>query len=275
MMSYPVFPELPRYFVDALGIRTAYYVAGVPNDHPVLLLHGMSTSADSFRETMHQLAADHWLIAPDIPGFGYSRHTRPYTMPHLVEWLAAFQHALNLPSLALIGHSFGSIVATSFTLSYPQEVTRLLLLAPALLSAATYPTIIKKLGISLGLIDLGTAVSQSRVWLNRQIRVPFYDPDKQDPSLWDRRLRDYQLARASADVLKMLALYDMRPFLPQLTHPTCIVFGVNDPVVPPADGSKLVTMLPDARLHELQECGHAPMLEQQDAFQAIAHAFLG
>lgn len=274
-MPYAPSPELPRYFVDALGIRTGYYLAGSPNGRPLLLLHGMSTSADSFRETMHALADEHWLIAPDIPGFGYSRHTRPYTMEHLVEWLAALQHALDLPPLRLLGHSFGSTVATSFALSYPQEVERLLLLAPALLSAGSYPEIIKKLGISLGLIDLGTAVSQSRLWLTRQIRVPFYDPDKQDPSLWQRRLQDYQLSRASADVLKMLAFYEVRPLLPQLTQPVCIVFGDNDPVVPPDDGEKLLALLPQAQLHRLPECGHAPMLEQQEVFQALARAFLG
>ncbi|MBE2201594.1 MAG: alpha/beta hydrolase [Anaerolinea sp.] len=273
-MRYAAYPEHPRYFVDALGVRTGYYAAGAPNGRPALLLHGMSTSADSFRETMHALAAEHWLIAPDIPGFGYSQHTRPYTMNHLVEWLAALQHALDLPPLLLVGHSFGSTIATSFTLSYPQQVTRLLLLAPALLSAAAYPDVMKKLGVSLGLIDLGTAVSQSRAWLNRQIRAPFYDPDKQDPSLWQRRLHDYQLARASADVLKMLAFYDAPPLLPQLTHPVCIVFGDNDPVVPPADGDKLLALLPQAQLHRLPQCGHAPMLEQQEAFQTIAREFL-
>lgn len=64
MSNYP-YPELPRYEVDALGIHTSYYAVGEPNGRPVILLHGMSTSADSFRETMYELANDFWLIAPD------------------------------------------------------------------------------------------------------------------------------------------------------------------------------------------------------------------
>src|SRR5688500_4543482 len=98
---------LTRQGVDALGIGTNYYTAGTPNGRPVVLLHGMSTSADSFREVMKGLAADHWLIAPDLPGFGYSENTEPYTIPHLVEWLAAFIEALGLPPVVLLGHSFG------------------------------------------------------------------------------------------------------------------------------------------------------------------------
>ena len=78
MPNYP-YPELPRTFVDALGIRTAYYAAGAAGGRPVVFLHGMSTSADSFRESMHELAGTFWLLAPDIPGFGHSDNTDPYT----------------------------------------------------------------------------------------------------------------------------------------------------------------------------------------------------
>jgi pimeloyl-ACP methyl ester carboxylesterase len=268
------YPELPRYEVDALGVQTSYYMAGQPDGRPILLLHGMSTSADSFRETMGELAADHWLIAPDIPGFGYSEQTEPYTIPHLVEWLAAFQHALDLPPAALVGHSFGGVLATSFALAYPPDVTRLLLVAPAILSQEAYPELLKKVGISLGLVDLGSAVSQSRLVVQRQIRAAFYAPDRLPVSLWERRLRDYERARASADVLKATAFHDLRPSLSQLYQPTALVWGENDPVVPATDAEKLAKLLPDTRLRLLAECGHAPMLEQPEQFVAIARDFL-
>jgi len=91
----PLFPEVPRYTVDALGIHTSYLMLGDRNSEPLILLHGMSTAADSFRETIVGLADEFWLLAPDIPGFGYSDNTRPYTYAHLVEWLASFSIALS------------------------------------------------------------------------------------------------------------------------------------------------------------------------------------
>jgi pimeloyl-ACP methyl ester carboxylesterase len=273
MPNYP-YPELPRHVVDAHGIQTSYYLSGKPNGRPVIMLHGMSTSADSFRETMHELGEEMWLIAPDIPGFGYSDNTNPYTFPHLVEWLAAFQDVLELPSSALIGHSFGGTLATTFALAYPEDVTELLLVAPALLAAANFPEFAKKVGVSLGLIDLGSAVSQSKIWVKRQIKSPFYDADTQDDSVWDRRLRDYDLSRASADVLKASAFHDLRPQLNEVTHPVCIVWGENDPVVPATDGEQLREMFPNADLHTLAECGHVPVLEKQTEFQGIAKSFL-
>jgi pimeloyl-ACP methyl ester carboxylesterase len=273
MSNYP-YPELPQYFVDALGISTGYYMMGVPNGRPVILLHGMSTSADSFRENMHELANDLWLIAPDIPGFGYSENTVPYTVHHLVEWLAAFKDVLELPPVAMIGHSFGGLLATAYAVAYPEDVTRILMAAPALLNAESYPEFIKKVGISLGLVDLGSKISQSAAWVKRQIKTPFFNADLQDESVWERRLKDYELARASAGVLKAAAFHHVRADLPQLHHPIHLVWGENDPVVPPSDAQVLLGLLPNAEVTLLPECGHILVLEKQAEFQQIARQFL-
>lgn len=274
MPHYP-YPEMPRAFVNVLGIETAYYEMGTRNGRPILLLHGMSTSGDSFRETMHELADDFWLIAPDIPGFGYSDETSPYTMPHLVEWLAALRAALDLPPADLMGHSFGGTLAAEFALSYPDDVNRLFLVAPALLRAESYPHLVKKVGFALGMVDLGMTLSQSSVWVKRQIKAPFYDPEKQDESVWARRLKDYELARASTDVIKATAFNHMRSRLGQLQQPVCLVWGADDPVVPVADAGQLVELLPNVtQVHKLAECGHAPILEQQEQVQALARQFL-
>lgn len=275
MPNYP-YDELPHCFVDALGIRTGYYSVGEPNGRPVIMLHGMSTSADSFREALHELAGEMWLIAPDIPGFGYSDMARPYTMTHLVEWLAAFVMALDLPPAALVGHSFGGTLAGSYAAAYPHDTTRLLLVAPALLRGESYPDWLKKIGFGLHLVELGSVASQSKVWLKRQIRTPFYDPERQDESVWERRLQDYALSRASANVLRATAFYQTRPFLNQITHPTCLLWGEDDAVVPVRECDTLADLLPNVQeIHKLPQCGHVLPLEHQEAFQAIMRRFLG
>ncbi len=269
-----VFPEVPRFTLDALGVHTSYLMLGEGNSDPVILLHGMSTAADSFRETMYGLAGEFWLLAPDIPGFGFSANNRPYTVTHLVEWLAGFRMALDLAPGALIGHSFGGVLAVAYALAYPEDVTRLLLAAPSILSNKSYPEFLKRAAFSLRLVDLGSAISQSPLWVKRQIKTPFYEPDRQDESVWQRRLQDYALARASASVLKASAFLDLRPALNQLTQPVCLVWGENDPVVPPEDARKLQAMLPEAEVHILPECGHVSILEQPALFQSIAREFL-
>ena len=83
-MADVMFPQFDPQFVDALGVQTAYYVAGKENGRPIILLHGMTASADNYREIMHHFADDQWLIAPDIPGFGESATTEPYRMPRIL-----------------------------------------------------------------------------------------------------------------------------------------------------------------------------------------------
>jgi len=271
--------ELHRYTIDALGIETNYYEVGRPIVDPVetnglrqaqalppekqtvLLLHGMTSSGDAYRELMVALADDYHLIAPDIPGFGFTESTTPFTMDHLVEWVAAFIDALELSPCYLVGHSFGGVLATHFTLAYPEDVVRLVLIAPALLSGQKIPDVIVKAGISLGLIDLGTTISQSRMVVAYQVKSGFFQPEQQPDTVWPRRIRDYENARASAHVVKAIGLESPVDFS-QLVHPVCLIWGEEDPVVPVADGEALVDLLANAELHRLPECGHVPVQEK-------------
>lgn len=264
---------LLRQEVEALGIGTSYYTAGTPNGRPVVLLHGMSTSADSFRELMNALADRYWLIAPDIPGFGYSENTAPYTIPHLVEWLADFMEGLRLPPAVLLGHSFGGILTTSYALVYPEEVASLVLVAPAVLVAGNYPEWLRKMGKALGLMEVG--IKLSRVFLQRQIRVPFYDASQQPDGIWQRRLADYELSRASAAAMNAAAAYDIRARLKEIKQDSLVIWGENDPVLPAADAATVAKLMPNARLHMVAQCGHLPVLEQVDEVQELIRGFLG
>lgn len=268
------YPELPRFTIDALGIQTSYYCSGREHHPPLLLLHGMSTSGDNFRELMHELTDDYWLIAPDIPGFGYSDDTSPYTVSHLIEWLAAFCDGLNLSAPHLLGHSFGGVLASAYALAYPAGLSSLILLAPATLQVGYYPEWLRSFSKSpLSETVLKAGIAASRLLLKRKIRLPFYDPERFADSLWDRRTADYSRSRASAAVLRTLALFDLRPHLPTIQHPTYILWGENDPILNPADAYKLAHLMPAAHLQTLPACGHTPQVEQRQQVVAAIRQF--
>ncbi len=253
--------DLPRFTVEALGIETSYYEVGQGNGRSVLLLHGMTSSGDAYRELMIALADDYHLVAPDIPGFGFSEMTTPYTLDHLVEWVAAFIDALEISQCLVVGHSFGGVLATYFTMAYPEDVARLVLIAPALLSAQKVHDLVIKATISLGLVSLGTTISQSRLVVPYQVKSAFYQPEMQPETVWQRRIRDYENARATAVVFPALANGSVKN-LSKITHPTCLIWGEDDTVVPVADGVELAALLPNAELHRVAECGHVPVQEQ-------------
>ncbi|MFZ0544280.1 MAG: alpha/beta hydrolase [Candidatus Promineifilaceae bacterium] len=272
MTKNSIYPELPRIEVEALGIRTNCYVAGDEGKPAVILLHGMSTSADSFRELMSLLADDFRLIAPDIPGFGYSENTNPYTMEHLIEWLADLVETLELPSAHLLGHSFGGVLAMGQALSYPEKYDRLVLVAPAVLVASQYPDWLKKAGKNLRLVEAGIVFS--RVLLERQIRVPFFDASSMDETVWERRRTDYANSRASAAAMNAVAFYDVRPRLPEIKQPTFIIWGEDDPVVPHEHAEKIDKYIADSQIYKVSTCGHIPMLEREQEVAGIIREFL-
>ncbi len=268
-------PPLPRSTINALGIETSYYSAGDPQNETIVLLHGMSTSGDSFREIMHELAADYYLVAPDLPGFGYTEDTSPYILPHLVEWLAALVDALDLRPAHLVGHSFGGVVATGYSLSYPEDVQSQVLLAPALLVPQDFPgwmLQLSKYDFSQSVMEAG--ISASRLMLQRQIRAPFYDPERLDPEVWKRREADYARSRASGAAMRAVARHKLVAELPRLDRPNCLIWGAEDPVVDPAGAQALAGLLPKVEYHLLPECGHAPQLEQTDQTAQIVRRFL-
>jgi pimeloyl-ACP methyl ester carboxylesterase len=121
---------------------------------------------------------------------------------------------------------------------------------------------------------LEAGISASRLVLQRQIRAPFYDPERMDSTLWKRKEADYARSRASGAAMRAVALHKLIAELPRLDRPNCLIWGAEDPVVNPAGAQALAELLPDAEYHLLAECGHAPQLEQTGKTAQIVRQFL-
>lgn len=270
-------PDISTTTVTIGGLATNYYEAGQAKEEPFLLLHGMSASADTFREMMLDLAEDYHIIAPDIPGFGYSDNTRPYTFPHLTLWLKGLVDELAIGTAHIGGHSFGGALAVNYALDQPQDVQSLTLLAPSVLRPGKYPQWLRRFAQSrVSEWVLGLGVHASRLMLQRQMRAAFYDPSQFEDTLWTRRQRDYELARASASVLRASALHDMRADLYKIEQHSCIIWGNEDPVLEPHDAAVLNELMPQSRteLHMLSNCGHIPHIEKREQVVDIVRQFL-
>jgi len=264
--------EFPKRQVDALGIETNYYFAGPVGADPLLLLHGTSTSGDSFREFMHGLSESYYLVAPDIPGFGYSGDTEPYTLDHLVEWIASFIDQLEIGPVSLLGHSFGGILASAYALTYPEDVSKLLLFAPALLVSKKVPPLARSVGKSRRVAEAGIALS--RMLLERLIRIQFHEPERMEEGVWDRRRADYSRARASAAAISAVTTADLTPRLLEINKPTLVIWGREDPILAASQASQLEEIFATAQVQMLENCGHVPMIEQSEKVVKISLEFI-
>ena len=275
--EFPDCPPVNRYQTTALAVPTSYTMMGRPGQPTIVLLHGMSSSADSFRELMHELGHEYRLIAPDIPGFGHSGDMSPYTISHLVEWLAAFVVGLDLHRPIFLGHSFGGVVATAFAHRYPEYTQGLVLLAPALLAAARYPDWARNL-VNPRLVEAVTSASlaiSKRTVLPYQVRAPFYEPAAFPGHIFSRRTEDYMRARASAQVLSAVMTFDVMAILPEISTETQLIWGENDMVVLAENAPAIAELMPQVRSTELlPECGHVPATEKTGAVAAVVRQFM-
>src|SRR6266436_3309381 len=115
------------HIIEADGVRVFYRQAG-PVDAPVLLLlHGFPSSSHMFRELMPRLATHYRVVAPDLPGFGFTtvptERNYQYSFDSLATTAEAFVEALGLKRYALYVFDYGAPVGFRLAVAHPERVT--------------------------------------------------------------------------------------------------------------------------------------------------------
>ena len=113
--------------VEADGLRVFYRAAGDPDAPVVLLLHGFPASSFMFRELIPRLATEYRVIAPDLPGFGFTEVSAErkyvYSFDRLAATLNAFTQALKLRRYALYVFDYGAPTGFRLAMAHPDRVT--------------------------------------------------------------------------------------------------------------------------------------------------------
>jgi pimeloyl-ACP methyl ester carboxylesterase len=113
--------------VEADGVTVFYREAGRANSPVVLLLHGFPTSSFQFRELIPRLADRYRVIAPDLPGFGFTevpeQRRYKYSFDALATTVLAFTDTLQLKSYSLYVFDYGAPVGFRLASARPERVT--------------------------------------------------------------------------------------------------------------------------------------------------------
>jgi pimeloyl-ACP methyl ester carboxylesterase len=178
--------------VRAAGLHTSYLEAG--RGTPVLLLHGLGATNASLLPTIWDLARDHRVIAPDLPGFGESaKPIRSYHARFFARWLAAFLHQIGVERADLIGNSMGGRVAIEVGLQAPERVYGLGLLCPAVaFMRRGYHPIVRLLRPEFGVLPHRFG----RRTVTKQFLGLFADPSVIDPSMADVVVEEFSASTA-------------------------------------------------------------------------------
>ena len=273
-------PEMVR----AGGIDTFYLEAG--SGPPVILLHGLGATNASMLPPLWDLARDHRVLAPDLPGFGGSgKPIRSYDFPFFARWLADFMDAVDIDSAVLIGNSLGGRIALEAGLSIPKRVERMVLLcpSPAFLRGRQYVPLVKILRPELALVPMllthRAVVEAARSMFSQpdRLKSEWYD------SFADEFLRVFASPRGRVAFFSAARqVYLEEPSggqgfwdrLPGLKRPALFVWGEKDWLVPARFAHHIGQALPNCESVILKDCGHVPQYELPEQTNRLIRDFL-
>ncbi|WP_052481279.1 alpha/beta fold hydrolase [Gilvimarinus agarilyticus] len=288
----PVIPSLTAianagYVHEPIFNSRIYLVeAGVQHKDTVILVHGLGQNGyRDWRGVIPALAQHYHVLAMDLPGFGLSQKPEgrysPSQYARLLQWLIS---QTGQQRVFLVGHSLGGAVALRYAASFPDTLDRLVVVSVAgVLQRSAFLAHSSALPVSSGALPLTDQIPQSfkdiageqlRDWgkqlLSFAERLP--DPIKllrASDTAWSVLLGDQPNANAALALMGE----DFTLALGQISTPTLIVWGDQDPVAPPRTGVLLEGQLRHAERVVLSQTGHVPMAHR-DTFNPLLLEFL-
>ncbi|MFO0157923.1 MAG: alpha/beta fold hydrolase BchO, partial [bacterium] len=238
-------------FVNAGGLRWHVQVAG--SGPVVLLIHGTGAATHSWRGVLPLLAEHFTVVAPDLPGHGFSDiPSAPHlSLPGMAKATGQLLEELVLAPSLCVGHSAGAAIAARMCLDGRIAPAGLVSLNGALLPlrgfAGRFFSPAAKLLANLPLIpDLVAWRAKDRAAIERLMADT---GSRLDPSGIEFYRRLMASPRHVEATLGMMANWDLDAFvrdLPKLAVPLALVVGANDRTVPPRDAQRVRLLLPDA-----------------------------
>jgi len=282
-------------YIRADGVNI--YFKSVGSGPPLVVLHGGPGSDHTdFLPFLLPLARHNRLVFIDERGSGRSERlqdTKKYTLDYMVNDLHFVRKALRLKRFALLGHSFGGILAQAYAIRYPTALTRLILAGTAhsakifnadfrRIRNALSPGVRAKMSDyeSRGIFGADGRYVRGYETLCARILAPymyFRPPPPAEPqsyvSGWEV-LREMWVRRSDFHVDGNLKGLDFTSKLKSMTVPTLVVLGDHD-IVSVRSAEALRAALPDAKLTVLPDCGHMMYIDQAQRFNALVSDFIG
>lgn len=264
-------------FVEAAGLRWHVQEFGRPEAPTLLLLHGTGAATHSWRGLAPLLARDFFVIAPDLPGHGFTDPLPDATLslPGMARSVAALVEALGRPPALAAGHSAGAAVLARMCLDGS--------IAPRLLAAfngalAPLPGPANLLFPSMArLLFLNPFTPKIFAWTadrSAARRLIEGTGSRLDPEGVDLYRRLFARAGHVRGALGMMANWDLAGLhrtLPGLATRTLLIVGGDDRAILPDTAFALCDRLPDARVALIRGLGH---LAHEEAPERVAEVLL-
>jgi pimeloyl-ACP methyl ester carboxylesterase len=249
----------------------------------VVLVHGLASAWPVWFRNISELAAEHRVIAVDLPGFGGSDNFGGRVeIDHYVDALIRLLDRLEVQRVRMVGHSLGGIIAAQFAAQHPSRTEALVLVATGVSPRRWQVLLLRGLAASIVLLNRGRlplfGVAVRAAMAPAPLRRLLLRPMVRDPAAVSRELAVDMMTGAGNSpgataalkaALRAIRQQDLRA----VVCPTLIVGGACDRMAPAASLDHLAGVIVGARKEVMAEAGHHPMFERSEEFNALVCGF--
>ncbi len=280
-INYP----FPENFIKVKDYKIAYIDEG-DSENVLLFIHGLGSYLRAWDRNIPELKKYFRCIALDLPGYGKSsKQIHSGEVSFYTEVISDFLKALGFKNVSIVGHSMGGQIAAAFALDYSQQISNLILAAPAGFELFNDEDIeLLKKNVSPKII-----FNTSDLQISLSYILNFYKmPDEAESMILDRILiknDDEFINHCTIVSNSLFGLLKAPVFnrLKEITIPSLILYGLQDSLIP----NKLMhhtttkeiaeagaSQIKNSKLIFFDECGHFVQYEKPNQFNKALLTFL-
>jgi 2-hydroxy-6-oxonona-2,4-dienedioate hydrolase len=240
------------------GLR---YIESGTQGETLLLLHGLFGALSNFQGIINHFSSNYNVVVPLLPI--YEMPILQVSVMGLVDFTSKFVDYKGYSKVHLLGNSLGGHVALLYALAHPERIASITLTGSSGLFESAFGTAFPKRG--------------DYEYIKNKTAETFYNPSVASKELVDEVfdiVNDRNKAIRVVATAKSAVRHNLGDKLHKIKAPTLLIWGKQDTVTPPFVGEKFHELIGGSQLFFIDQCGHAPMMEKPEEFNAILDGFL-
>lgn len=283
------YPYVTKQVQISESVTIAYADVG-HGEHTLLFVHGLGSYLPAWQKNIATLQSSFRCIAIDLPGYGKSsRMGYSFSMSFFAEQIKSFIDQLSLKNVTLVGHSMGGQVGLTLALQHPEIIDKLVLIAPA--GFETFSEQEKAWFKQIYTPEFVAATPPAQIEKNFALNFHQSVFPEDARFMYEDRLRmraDEAIYQAYCQMIPQCVLgmlnEPVSENLPNIPHPTLILYGQGDLLIPnrllhtglttasvAREGQEKI---PNSELHLFEACGHFVQWECAEEVNSKIESFL-
>jgi pimeloyl-ACP methyl ester carboxylesterase len=268
-------------FVVIDGVKVHFQEFGETNDRTLILVHGYTASTYVWKTVAPVLAEQGFrVIALDLLGFGFSEKPGwfDYSIASQSRLILRLMNRLGVGKATLVGSSYGGAIVSWFTLDNPERVEKLVLVGAVINDRPMSHPIMKFIRQPAIGEALGPFLIDSRKFLRFRMQGTIHPANHHliTEDRIDSIMRPLRAADAHHSLITTARNWNANRIEDDahlIDHPTLLIWGEGDTVIPKGNGEKLYDRMINSRLVILKDCGHVPPEEKPELFVDLVAEF--